>query len=306
VIREIAFGRLPHKYPFMLALSQATTERLLNDALAAAGQAVERSVEMVGCRNVAEGVEAVLRHPSDREETYHCPWMLACDGAHSTARQCLKIDFEGSKFERPWHLADLPLRTDLEHDLAHVEFLKGGGFVFLFRVVNEAADRTSKRGLWRVMSNLPDPVSRLSRAEPAGKPVWTSQFYISHRINGKLRAGNVYFAGDAAHVHSPIGARGMNLGLEDAAVFSHLARRHGLNRYEASRRTCDRRVVKQIELLSRMVMAESLGARAARALFMRWLIKAPFVRNTMLARVTGLDHDVELGQGHRQSRHERL
>jgi 2-polyprenyl-6-methoxyphenol hydroxylase-like FAD-dependent oxidoreductase len=60
--------------------------------------------------------------------------------------------------------------------------------------------------------------------KPAGDPIWKSEFHISHRINEHLRVGNVFFAGDAAHIHSPIGARGMNLGLEDAFIFSRLVR----------------------------------------------------------------------------------
>ena len=70
------------KYPFMLALSQATTERLLAEALEAAGGSIERGVKMVECRNLDGGAEAILESANgNRSETVHAPWLLAADGA---------------------------------------------------------------------------------------------------------------------------------------------------------------------------------------------------------------------------------
>ncbi len=131
--REILFrGHVHHKYPFILALSQATTERLLAEAFEEAGGKIERGVELIGCRNEAGTVLAEFRHCSDdSRETAFAPWLLAADGAHSTARKTLNVDFPGSSFEKPWHLADLPLSTPFEQDMGHVFFLDGDRFVFL-------------------------------------------------------------------------------------------------------------------------------------------------------------------------------
>ena len=120
--REILFkGHVHHKYPFVLGLSQATTERLLAEALEEAGAKIERGVELIGCRNEAGSVQAELRQCSnDSHETVFAPWLLAADGAHSTARKTLNIDFSGSSFEKPWHLADLPLSGPFEEDMGHV------------------------------------------------------------------------------------------------------------------------------------------------------------------------------------------
>src|SRR6516165_885419 len=60
MIAGLSFGGMHPRYPFMLALSQATSERLLAEALEAAGGEVERGLRMVECRNVPGGVEAVL------------------------------------------------------------------------------------------------------------------------------------------------------------------------------------------------------------------------------------------------------
>jgi 2-polyprenyl-6-methoxyphenol hydroxylase-like FAD-dependent oxidoreductase len=279
------------RYPFMLALSQATTERLLAEAFQAACGHVERGVKMIECRNLADGLEATLElSAGGPREVTRCPWMLAADGAHSTARQQLGIDFAGTSFAREWYLADVPLSTTLAADQAHVFLLHGGAFHFLLRVVDDAPRDRGGAPLWRVIANRPDPLSLLVQAEPAAPPTWTSSFHIAHRINATLAAGHVYFAGDAAHIHSPIGARGMNLGLEDAWVFTELVRVGRLAEYNRLRRPVDRRVVRQVELMSRLVAAESWFARFARWLLFPLALRLAFFRDRLIRTATGLDH----------------
>jgi 2-polyprenyl-6-methoxyphenol hydroxylase-like FAD-dependent oxidoreductase len=277
----------------MLALSQATSERLLAEALEAAGGEVERDVKMVDCRNVPEGVEAVLEPTAGGPREFaRCPWLLGADGARSTARQQLGVEFAGSSFPREWHLADAPLRTELAADHAHVFFLDGGAFQFMIRVVDETLNDRVRQPVWRVMGNRPEPLSQLILAEPAGPPVRTSSFHVSHQIGATLSAGNVYLAGDAAHLYSPIGARGMNLGLEDAWVFAELMRTDRLQAYDQLRRPVDRRVVRRVERLSRLVSAEAGVTRFLRAFVFPPAVKRPLVRGLMVRTVSGLDHEL--------------
>src|ERR1700722_17547258 len=291
VVAEITFKGLHHKYPLMLALSQSVTVQLLEASLKRHGIRVERGLELIHCRNRDDGVEAELRTTAGGiTETMQCPWMLAADGAHSTARKELGIQFEGSGLDREWHLMDIPLDTALPEDFAHIVFQDGGGFVFLVRVIEgpEMSDR--RPPVWRVISSTPDPLARLEPVRPAGPAVWESEFHISHRINSKLSEGNVFFAGDAAHVHSPMGARGMNLGIEDAWVFSELLRENQLSTYGDVRRKTDRRGGRQIELLSRMTLAESPLARMFRSTVLPVMAHTSIFRNRMIATLTGLDH----------------
>jgi 2-polyprenyl-6-methoxyphenol hydroxylase-like FAD-dependent oxidoreductase len=279
------------RYPFMLALSQATTERLLTQALQAAGGHVERGVKMVECRNVADGVEVALEPAAGGpREVARCGWLLAADGPHSTARQQLGIDFAGTSFAREWYLADVPLSTTLAADQAHVFLQSGGAFLFLIRVVDDALRDRGGAPLWRVIANRPDPLSLLVQAGPAGPPSWTSSFHIAHRICATLAAGHVYFAGDAAHIHSPIGARGMNRGLEDSWVFAELVRAGRLAEYNRLRWPVDRRVVRQVEFMSRLVAAESPFTRFARRFLLPLALRLPFGRGRLLRTATGLDH----------------
>jgi 2-polyprenyl-6-methoxyphenol hydroxylase-like FAD-dependent oxidoreductase len=292
-IGTLSFTNIHPKYPFMLALSQATTERLLARALEAAGGRVERRVKMVHCRLLVDRVEVTLE-PGDGgpQEVVQCQWLLAADGAHSVTRLQMGVNFVGSSFPKNWHLADAPLRTSLAADYAHVFFLEGGAFLFLIRVVDEALKSQAGEAIWRVLGNCPEPLSQLVQAEQAGPPIWTSSFHISHRMNTTLGVGGVYFAGDSAHIHSPVGARGMNLGLEDAWLFSELVRANRLSEYDRLRRSVDLQVVRRVEFLSRIASAESAFYRFVQAFVFPIAIKVPFVHTRMVATVTGLDHEL--------------
>src|SRR5690349_4962511 len=125
-----------------------------------------------------------------------------------------------------------------------------------------------------------------------GNPVWESSFSVAHRMVGTMAVDGVYFAGDAAHIHSPIGARGMNLGIEDAWVLAELARANRLQEYDNFRLSVDRKVVRSVELLTRMVSAQSPFSRIMREVAFPVALKTPILRGRMLAAVTGLDHPV--------------
>jgi len=201
-------------------------------------------------------------------ETARAPWILAADGAHSAVRRSLGIAFAGGELDEEWHLADAPLETALEQDRAHAFLRPRGEFLFLVRAVDGASREPGTAPLWRVIGNRPRPLDNPRVAEVAGEPAWTSSFTIAHRIAAELSRGGVHLAGDAAHVHSPIGARGMNLGIEDARVFAKLARAGRPERYGAERRRIDAGFVRR-RLLATVAgpdheLLETLEAAAAR------------------------------------------
>jgi 2-polyprenyl-6-methoxyphenol hydroxylase-like FAD-dependent oxidoreductase len=297
-VAEIRFQNVEHRFPFMLALSQSTTEHLLQSALEACGGRIEREVELIGCEQDHHGVHATLmRHGGI--ETVRCPWLVAADGAHSTVRDQLDLRFPGTTMERPWHLADMALETKLESDLAHVFLLEGGGFLFLIRVVHGAKGAEGPP-IWRLISNRADPARWLVHAKQAGVPLWTSEFHVAHRICSQFQSGRVYLAGDAAHVHSPVGARGMNLGIEDAYVLSNCLMRPEGCEYENLRREPVEHVVRRVEMLSHIATGESGAARFMRSMVLGGLVRIPAVRRQMLQTVTGLDHPLTVGEETRE------
>ena len=289
----ISLAGIHAKYPFMLALSQASTERLLTRALERAGGQVERLMKMVDCRAGDDGVVAVLQPSSGgTRKIVECPWLLAADGAHSAVREKTRTEFSGASLAEEWYLADVPLRTRLPADHGHIFFFEQGRFLFMFRVVDETLKEQPGAQLWRVVGNRARPLSQLVNAEQAGPAIWESGFHVAHRLVGTMAMEGVYFAGDAAHVHSPIGARGLNLGLEDAWVFAELVRTGRMYKYDELRRPVDRQVVRRVELLTRMVAAQSPFSRAARRIAFPVAVKTPILRGRMLAAVTGLDHEL--------------
>jgi 2-polyprenyl-6-methoxyphenol hydroxylase-like FAD-dependent oxidoreductase len=211
-------------YPFLLFLSQAETERVLGEYLAAAGVPVERGVELAGLSNAADVATATLRHRDGREEVVSARYVAGCDGGHSSVRRLAGIRFEGSSYPQTFVLADTEA-DGIEPGAAHV-FVCETGMLFFFPLITPAT--------WRLLAMRPpadrtppdapvvlDEVQALARSYTGGTvrlhdPVWMTNFRLHHRAAAYYRAGRVVLAGDAAHVHSPAGAQGMNTGIQDA------------------------------------------------------------------------------------------
>jgi 2-polyprenyl-6-methoxyphenol hydroxylase-like FAD-dependent oxidoreductase len=144
-------------------------------------------------------------------------------------------------------------------------------------------------GLFRLVSNGPDPLDLL----PAGAEVqavpWRSSFKINYRQVESYRHGRVFLAGDAAHVHSPVGARGMNLGIEDGTILARKIVLGGLETYSAERHPVGARVIRQTRALTRLVTVKSPLARWLRdQLFARIIGPAAPVQRVIARRVMGL------------------
>jgi 2-polyprenyl-6-methoxyphenol hydroxylase-like FAD-dependent oxidoreductase len=114
---------------------------------------------------------------------------------------------------------------------------------------------------------------------------------VSHRIDTQLSQGRVFFAGDAAHIHSPMGARGMNLGIEDAYVFAQLAGQGRFAEYNALRHPVDGRVVRQVEFFSRLVSENTWYFDLIRRYLFPLVVKSP-IQTRIKQTVTGLDHEL--------------
>lgn len=216
-------------YPFLLFLSQAETERVLADHLAANGVRVERGVELTEYTAGDEAVACGLRHGDGRTEAVRAAYLVGCDGAHSTVRDVAGIPFEGAAYPQTFVLADLEVEGELERDRVHV-YIGAHGMLFFFPL--------GQPSTWRVQSMLPrddgaGDHAHGSRAPSLGElqaiadtftggrlrlrdPKWFTRFRIHHRHAASYRAGRIFLAGDAAHVHSPAGAQGMNTGIQDA------------------------------------------------------------------------------------------
>jgi 2-polyprenyl-6-methoxyphenol hydroxylase-like FAD-dependent oxidoreductase len=291
-LTTLTLENIPHRFPFLLAFSQAATERLLTEALRALGAQVERGVRLTDCSQGHDGITATLESPSG-PQTLNPAWLFAADGAHSLVRQRLNLGFDGSGFPEAWHLLDMPLQNAPDENAAHITFYDDGCFLFLIRVVEDAHPGMTKP-LWRLIGNFPNLPERLNIAKPDGPAVWESQFHISHRIASRLRAGNTYLGGDAAHIHSPMGARGMNLGIEDAWSFAGLMKAGTPERYGEIRHAIDEGVVKRIEAFTALVRGQSMLTRMIRNHLLPYATHIPLLSRQILRMGSGLDHALRL------------
>jgi 2-polyprenyl-6-methoxyphenol hydroxylase-like FAD-dependent oxidoreductase len=272
-IAAIEFGRMATPYPFILLLAQAETERLLTAQLQRHGVKVERQVEVVDVRNTSSGtVSATLRGADGSEESVTARYLIAADGSHSALRTSLGLPFAGRTLDQDYVLGDVRVGNGGAGDPVPTDqlsiFLSRRGFLAVFPLGD---------GLFRFMATDPDGLARGSGAptladiqrlwdRTAATPAtlsaldWSSRFRINSRHLAQLRCGQVFFGGDAAHVHSPAGGQGMNTGIQDminlswklAMVLRGAARPELLDTYHSDRLPVIEQVVSMTERATRL------------------------------------------------------
>lgn len=213
-VRVGDFSGMDHRYNFMTALPQNETERLLEEALAAEGVQVERGTTLTSFREEKDGVWAQLQGRINEE--INTPLLCGTDGANTFVREETGIGFPGSDDPDPWSLADFVTDTALPAAINMLLDEEGPMLVIPFSA-----------GVYRVASILPDALERLPVEIPVRKVVFESRFRVSYRLADPFVRGRVVLAGDAAQVHAPVGARGMNLGIEDACTLAEVISRNG-------------------------------------------------------------------------------
>ncbi|TKD09552.1 FAD-dependent monooxygenase [Polyangium fumosum] len=251
-IARVEIGGIDSPYPFLLSLSQRETEIVLAEHLERAhGVKVERKVKLQSFSQDEGGVTVALAAEDGWVEELRVPYLLGCDGSHSTVRKALELPFEGSTYDVRLLQADV--RVDLPvavHDDEIAIFLGPNGMLGFFPLPGEGRYRM----LTFVDSDDKRPVALetfqalLKERGPAGAslgdPAWMIDFHIHCRLAPHYRVGRVFLAGDAAHIHSPAGGQGMNMGIQDAYNLAWklalVARGVGkdalLDSYEAERR----------------------------------------------------------------------
>lgn len=225
------FGNLEREdtpFPSLYLLPQSETELTLLEYMERGGAKIEWQKQLISFSETADAINAkIYNKETEQPETIRCKYIVGCDGAHSAVRDILAIPFEGASYTQEFILADAKkVLWDVSSGSAaefRVFFDKKGIFLFV----------PLKTDLIRVMgakmADSPEndsPVS-IGDVESLGKEItyhpmkleevtWKSRFRLHHRAVAKYQKGRAFLAGDAAHIHSPVGAQGMNTGLQDA------------------------------------------------------------------------------------------
>ncbi|HEX6498863.1 MAG TPA: FAD-dependent monooxygenase [Micromonosporaceae bacterium] len=207
-------------YPFLLMLPQAQVEAVLLEYLVERGVPVRWGTRFDTAIERDDDMLVTLRDGNGERERVPARYLAGCDGAGSTVRAGAGIGFPERPYGAAALLADVDLDTDLASDAAHV-FLGSHGVLFFLHLRENAP--------WRMVtirsgSRRPDPLDAAGIADAltdgqvrVREVVWDSWVPLRRGFATAFRAGRTVLAGDAAHVHSPAAAQGMNTGIQDAA-----------------------------------------------------------------------------------------
>lgn len=296
----IDFACLPTPYQFVLTLPQATTEALLERRLhTLSDRALARGVSVLSCQPGTEQATLVVHGAHEPARSVHARFVIGCEGKHSLVRQSAGIEFEGAPYRA--HFMMIDTRDDTPFGEAAAVFLSREGLV-------ESFPLPDKQRRWVVAlggcTRDADAAwveravrQRTGQRADAAHATMVSAFCAEHFLASEFARGRIALAGDAAHVLSPIGGQGMNLGWLDALMLAELlprmladprsqARLMGV--YASERRTAARRAIRRAEafmqvsaerayghglaeLTVRALLSHPLKARAARLFTMHGL-----------------------------------
>lgn len=275
------------RYPFLLILGQDANERILGETLDGLGVPIRWSTELVSLAEHPDHVTATVRGADGRDDTIIADYVAGCDGSHSSVRRLLDIDFVGAPYEHAFYVTDTVATGPMADDHINI-FLWRGGFHLFFPM------RGSNH--WRIAGILPKGMRRRAdvgfeevaphiRREVGGGLTldecrWFATYRIHHRRARRFRQGRSFLLGDAAHIHSPVGAQGMNTGLQDAynlawklaLVTAHRASPTLLDSYAAEREPVADRLLATTDRAFSVVVSDRAIARAFRTLLLPRLL----------------------------------
>ena len=275
-VRIDAIGEGLSPFAFALVYPQDAHERMLIDHLERAGIRVERETELVRLEQRADGVSATLRTKTG-EELFEASYVAGCDGASSTVRHQLGIEFPGGTYQGYFYVADVHAGGPLVNDELHVDIedadfllvfpLKGAGNLRLVGLVHGSEKPDHAVTFDDVKSRAVDRMQLAS-----ARVNWFSTYRVHHRVAPRFRDGRAFLLGDAAHVHSPVGGQGMNTGIGDAvnlawklaAVLKGEAGAAILDTYETERIAFARRLVETTDRGFTIVTRQGRVARVVR------------------------------------------
>lgn len=212
-------------FPSVYFLPQTETERILIEFLEKKGIYIERQKELITFIQDIECVQATIKDNFEGStEKINCAYIIGCDGAHSNIRHTLNFSFEGNAYPQIFNLVD----ADIEWPYSRNKFLfflgKEGVFVHIPLTEHISRIMLAKRSAHAEkklstpnLKKLEHWASLLTQVPvKLVNPIWVSQFRLHHRGVTKYYQNRAFLAGDAAHIHSPVGGQGMNTGIQDA------------------------------------------------------------------------------------------
>jgi len=211
-------------YPFVLMLEQSKNEQLLYEYLQNHQKQVLWKTELEGFSQDNGGVTAQVRTADGTSQMIEAQYLVGCDGPKSLVRHTLGLTFGGSTFERFFYVADAQIDWQLGHDALHICFAENSFVVFFplkgekrYRIVGVFPEEFNKDEGEILYEEIEARIKTEAKLDLDIHDVeWFSTYKVHTRHVNRFSAGRGFLAGDAAHVHTPAGAQGMNTGIQDA------------------------------------------------------------------------------------------
>jgi 2-polyprenyl-6-methoxyphenol hydroxylase-like FAD-dependent oxidoreductase len=208
-------------YQFLLGFPQDQQEEMLENELAKLGVKVERSTELISFKQLEGGIRAELKNSGGTTGQCDATYLAGCDGARSNIREQLGVGFPGGTYAETFYVADLKAKGLIEQGEVNIALddadflaifpLQGSDSIRLVGTIRPEA-MNNKELKWEDVS---EGIIRRLKIE-VEKVNWFSTYRVHHRVASHFRSENVFLAGDAGHIHSPVGGQGMNTGIGDA------------------------------------------------------------------------------------------
>jgi 2-polyprenyl-6-methoxyphenol hydroxylase-like FAD-dependent oxidoreductase len=273
---KLNIGLANHRFNFLLSLPQSDTEKILEETLHRAGLTVERGVSLQSFQIDEQLVNVQLSNGQSASADY----LIGADGTHSTVRKLLGFGFPGESATQTFGLADV--------ELSAWSFPWNMG-VATIREDHVIAFLPMREGFGRFVSTRPGTMDLLPPEARVGRTVWETDFRINYRQVQSYQKGNVFLAGDAAHIHSPVGGRGMNLGIEDACWLAWLIEQKRSSEYTALRHPVGERVLKLTAQPTRLISSNSFTAKTLRRWVVPNVLGIEWVQKKLLPSILALD-----------------
>lgn len=282
---------------------QSRNERLLSQTLSAGGGDIRWRHRLVDLRDETgepDGrVEALVESEADGALLrIRARWCIGADGASSAVRRVLNVPFDGTTDEATFWVADVNDVRGAPEGSMNIRFGKS-----LFAILFPLGPGGHTRFVAMAPRNDVTQDEALSTLESEfgltyGTVDWFSSYRVHHRVAARFRVGSIFLAGDAAHVHSPVGGQGMNTGLQDAHDLALLladvaqgrVQPQAVDRYERERRPIALKLVAVTDRAFGFIGRRTPSARLARRFIGGpWSKVVPMLTRTgMGARVGGL------------------
>ncbi|MGD9903401.1 MAG: FAD-dependent monooxygenase [Vicinamibacterales bacterium] len=301
-LATIRFDHLPTRHPYTLMIPQYRTEAILLARLRELGGDVCRPLAVRHVWQDEAGVRVTVAGDGGAVREVRARYLVGADGMHSTVRDHAGIGFTGDAYAQSFVLADVRMDWGLAGDEVML-FLSPEGLVVVaplpggaHRVVATLDEAPEHPGLADVQALL-DTRGPTTPPARVREILWSSRFRVHHRLADHYRAGRLLLAGDAAHVHSPAGGQGMNIGIQDGVALGRLlatALAAGddriLDDYERTRRPVAEGVVAFTDRMTHMATLRTRRQRLLRNAAIRAVGRLPMVRTRLATTIAGLTH----------------